>query len=78
MVVVSPRGDCSVTTERPLTDDPALQHTWKRYEDGVDIDIFAYEPYNPHNGPVCERCGEGFCHHCEPDCYHYVCPEATA
>lgn len=56
-----------------LTDDPARQHQWKR-EDG-DIDIFAYEAGH-HNGPVCVRCGDGFCRHCEPDCYRYVCPEA--
>lgn len=59
------------TTE--LTDDPARQHDWQRDEDD-DIDIFAFNPHDPHNGPVCVRCGEGFCHHCEPDCYRYVCP----
>jgi hypothetical protein len=50
----------------------ARQHAWKRDEDG-DIDIFAADDA-PHNGPVCVRCGEGFCHHCNPDCYREVCP----
>jgi hypothetical protein len=61
-----------------LTDDPTLQHEWERYENAPDqpINIFAYNPSDPHNGPSCKRCREGFCHHCEPDCYLYVCPKA--
>lgn len=58
-----------------LTDDPARQHVWKAYgEDDSHIDIFAYELPSYHNGPRCSRCGQGFCHHCEPDCYRYTCP----
>lgn len=45
-------------------------HVWQKDEDG-DIDIFGHES-DPHNGPVCVRCGYGFCHHChelpEVDC----------
>lgn len=62
--------------EPALTNDQTLQHDWKRHDDGESIDIFAHNPYDPHNGPVCERCGEGFCHHCEPNCYRYICPLA--
>jgi hypothetical protein len=57
---------------RELTDDKARQHDWKRYEG--EVDIFAME-YEWHNGPMCKRCHESFCHHCEPDCYRYICPE---
>jgi len=39
-------------------------HRWETDEDG-DIDIFAYNPEDPHNGPRCVKCGYGFCHHCE-------------
>lgn len=46
-------------------------------DEGGDIDIFAVA-YGYHNGPRCERCGEGFCHHCKPDCYRYVCPLADS
>jgi len=64
-----------MSTDRPtLTDDPGRQHDWRR-EDG-EIDIFAFNPHDPHNGPSCVRCGEGFCHHCEPDCYRYECSRA--
>lgn len=38
-------------------------HVWKRDEDG-SVDIFAYNPRDPHNGPLCIKCGYGFCHHC--------------
>lgn len=57
------------------------EHFWKRKEDG-EIDEFAYEG-DFHNGPVCVRCGDSFCKHCEPDGYEthrhcvtdkYVCP----
>jgi len=44
-------------------------HFWKRddiiYPDGyVGADIFAYEGGQYCNGPKCETCGYGFCHHC--------------
>ena len=44
-------------------------HVWKLTDEG-EIDILAYYPYDPHNGPLCIICGYGFCHHCqdEPDC----------
>lgn len=42
-------------------------HVWKLCKDG-EIDTFAYES-DYCNGPQCERCGYGYCHHCqdEPD-----------
>lgn len=39
-----------------------MGHVWRR-EDGV-IDIFGYGR-GIHNGPICEVCGYGFCHHCQ-------------
>lgn len=46
-------------------------HEWQRNEDG-DVDVFAFNPTDPHNGPRCVRCGYGFCVHChdlpEEDC----------
>lgn len=59
----------------PTTDNPKLWHTWRK--DGEDIDIFAVDQ-EYHNGPICERCYEGYCLHCDPDCYRYVCPDAQA
>ena len=38
-------------------------HTWRKNERG-EIDIMAYN-VGFHNGPVCEKCGYGFCHHCD-------------
>lgn len=37
-------------------------HVWMLNEDG-NVDIFGYD-VGDHNGPVCEKCGYGFCHHC--------------
>lgn len=28
------------------------------------VDYFAYNPADPHNGPACVKCGEGWCWHC--------------
>jgi hypothetical protein len=43
-------------------------HVWKltNYNDGQpeEIDVFAYNPSDPHNGPLCANCGYGFCHNC--------------
>ena len=39
-------------------------HEWETYDDGT-INIFAYSPYDPHNGPKCKKCGYGYCHHCD-------------
>ncbi len=41
------------------------KHEWKKDEDG-NIDLWAME-YEHHNGPRCERCGESYCAHCNPD-----------
>lgn len=47
------------------------EHVWKTVDwgDGPEIDIFAVEYGDYHNGPACVRCGYGYCHHCqlEPD-----------
>jgi hypothetical protein len=40
-------------------------HVWKTYEGTDDVDIFGFNPYDPHNGPICVRCGYGYCHHCQ-------------
>lgn len=42
-------------------------HEWKLDEKG-EIDEFATECDN-HNGPMCVRCGYGFCKHCNPNGY---------
>lgn len=40
----------------------ARGHEWRRDDDG-EVDIFGVE-YGHHNGPICVKCGYGFCHHC--------------
>lgn len=49
-------------------------HVWKKEEDG-DIDIFGMSAGH-HNGPVCVKCGYGFCHHCH-ELPQMDCPKAT-
>ena len=58
------------------------EHEWERQENG-EIDEFAMDVDN-HNGPMCVRCWESFCVHCEPDGYEthkhcvvdkFECPE---
>lgn len=63
-------------------DEVFAHHDWKKDENG-EIDMFAYE-FEYHNGPVCQRCDESFCIHCEDDidtklnehciCHYYICP----
>lgn len=60
--VVSAIG-CSVRKYPYATKAGAKGHVWKLTESG-EIDIFGYNPSDPHNGPVCVNCGYGFCHHC--------------
>lgn len=43
--------------------DDTRGHEWKLDEEGK-VDILGYNPGCPHNGPVCVKCGYGFCHHC--------------
>jgi hypothetical protein len=38
-------------------------HSAEKDEDGR-VDKFAYNPHDPHNGPRCIKCGEGWCWHC--------------
>lgn len=40
-----------------------IGHTWKLTTNG-SIDIWGYCEGDYHNGPLCERCGYGYCHHC--------------
>ena len=56
------------------TGKKALGHTW--IKKGRKIDIFAYNVYDPHNGPKCSVCGYGFCHHCQ-DGPSIPCPGAV-
>ena len=37
---------------------------WDDDKYGKETDWFAYEAGEYHNGPVCKKCGYGFCHHC--------------
>lgn len=39
------------------------EHSWMKDDDG-EIDEWAME-FGYHNGPMCERCYESFCVHCE-------------
>jgi hypothetical protein len=39
-------------------------HVWETNDNG-EVDIFAYEAGDRHNGPRCAKCGYGFCHHCQ-------------
>lgn len=43
------------------------EHDWERDSDG-NIDEFAMA-YEYHNGPMCKRCGDSFCIHCDPHGY---------
>lgn len=43
------------------------EHLWKKDENG-NVNEWAME-FDYHQGPVCERCGDTFCIHCEPDGY---------
>jgi hypothetical protein len=57
--VASPRSPL-----RPYeTKRGARGHVWKRHEDGT-LDILAYNLGGYHNGPMCVRCGYGFCLNC--------------
>lgn len=51
----------------------ARGHVWKRDSDGM-IDWFAGSDYGFHNGPLCLRCGDGFCEHCNPEKIQEDCP----
>lgn len=43
----------------------APEHNWLRNSDG-EIDMMGMDA-DRHNGPACQRCGYGFCIHCEGD-----------
>ena len=49
-----------------------MGHQWAEIWEG-EVDIFAYEEGEFHNGPRCVKCGYGFCHHCNPMPSH-PCP----
>ena len=41
-------------------------HRWQTFgPDDPEIDTFAYNPEDSHNGPRCVKCGYEFCHHCQ-------------
>lgn len=41
----------------------SVPHAWRRNEYG-EIDFWATES-GYHNGPMCDRCYDAFCEHCE-------------
>lgn len=49
-----------------------MKHDLYLDEDG-DIDIFRLDE-GYHNGPECRRCGDIWCHHCEPNKEDEECP----
>lgn len=51
-----------MTRHRYEMEESRRGHVW-RTEDG-ELDLFGYE-HGHHNGPICENCGYGFCHHCQ-------------
>ena len=61
--------DIPVTPKYGKTTLP--HHKWRFDKDGK-IDEFAVD-VGYHNGPECVRCGESFCHHCNPECYDEPC-----
>ena len=50
-------------------------HVWETWDNG-EVNIMAWNPADPHNGPRCVKCGYGYCHHCQdgPD---EDCPAAN-
>lgn len=40
-------------------------HEWVKNDDDGSINIFAFNPSRFCNGPLCIKCGYGFCHHCQ-------------
>lgn len=52
-----------VMGKAPDAFDERPEHDWKRDAKG-EIDYFAYDG-DEHNGPVCARCRDSFCHHCD-------------
>lgn len=48
------------------------KHKWIRDEKG-DIDVWQFEEGEYHNGPRCEVCNFGFCHHCYTAGYDTEC-----
>ena len=61
--------DIPVTPKYGKTTLP--HHKW-RLEPGGSIDVFAFESGHC-NGPMCVRCGNYFCNHCNPECYDDPC-----
>jgi hypothetical protein len=53
----------------------AKGHEWVRDDDG-NIDVFAYSAGQFCNGPVCSKCGYGYCHHCHLDVPPKECSHA--
>jgi hypothetical protein len=49
-------------------------HVWQTGDDG-ELDIFAYGEGEYCNGPLCVKCGYGFCHHCHSDGAEHDCSE---
>jgi len=59
------KGEAACSPKRPYESKRGARgHVWKRDEDGT-LDIFAYNPSEYCNGPLCVKCGYGFCHHCQ-------------
>lgn len=51
-----------------------MKHKFKKSEyDKRKIDHFGYEAGEYHNGPICVRCGVGFCMHCHPERMNETC-----
>jgi len=64
-----------------------MKHTWYTMRDrwpedytdddyhGDEVDDFARDADDPHNGPKCKVCGFNFCKHCHPEGWDDItCP----
>lgn len=60
--------------EKPKKMNKTKQHSWIKNEDG-EIDNWQYFCGEYHNGPECEICSYGFCHHCKNEYNDETCDE---
>lgn len=66
MIIVTDLSNSSSDAKPYAANGNDRGHVWKKYgDDAATVDIFAFSPADPHNGPACVVCGYGYCHHCE-------------
>jgi hypothetical protein len=55
---------------------PTKPHKWVKNDYDGGVDDWAFSEGEFHNGPRCEECDYGFCHHCYPEGYATECGAA--